>query len=506
MLNLPPRHGKSEFTTRYFPAWFLGRRPDKRVIICGYGDNFSRDWGRKVRDLVQEFGPRWFDVQVRSDSKAADQWNLEDHTGGLIAVGIGGQLVGRGADLMVIDDPIKNPEEANSEVYREKTWDWYVAAAYSRLEPGASLILIQTRWHSDDLAGRVLERAKETGERWDVIDLPALAMDDDVLGRPPGTALWPDRYDEHYLDVVRKTQGTYWFSAMYQGRPVPESGGLFKREWMRYWRWEPGHEGKLFRLLVSRNGQRERLVELRHCRRFGTVDLAFSTRREGNYTVVGAFAVTPEFELVWLDIVRERMEGPQLVPAIRAMCRKWELEYVGIERVMGQDLIAHGIRLDGVPVRGLLANTDKVTRSIPAQVRMEAGQVFLPERHELLDVMEREILTFDKGANDDIVDCLSYAATDMQRFGAPAEPEDVRAARRRQAEEQAERERQEKGSAAYLQQRMAAAQADPDLDGWYEGWSRGAPPPRPPGTPFPQGHRDDAVTGWTTATGPPRSR
>jgi hypothetical protein len=171
----PPRHGKSQFISRYFPAWYLGRYPDRRVILCGYGDNFASEWGRKVRDLLQEYGPDWFGVAVRRDSAAADRWNIDGHEGGMVAVGVGGAIMGKGADLLVLDDVVKSFEEANSEVYRQKTWDWYISTAFTRLEPGGSVLLIMTRWHHDDIAGRLLAQTEMGLDSWEMIRIPALS-------------------------------------------------------------------------------------------------------------------------------------------------------------------------------------------------------------------------------------------------------------------------------------------------------------------------------------------
>jgi predicted phage terminase large subunit-like protein len=189
-------------------------------------------WGRKVRDLLVEHGPGYFGIAVRRDSTAANRWGIEGHAGGMDTAGVGGAITGKGAHLLIIDDPVKNAEEANSETYRKKAWEWYASTAYTRLEPDGALILIQTRWHADDLAGRVLANADETGERWDVVNLPAVADDDDPLGRAPGEALWPERFDADDLAQIRATQGGYFFEALYQQRPGPPDGAMFKLAWL----------------------------------------------------------------------------------------------------------------------------------------------------------------------------------------------------------------------------------------------------------------------------------
>lgn len=426
IISMPPRHGKSEFTSKYYPAWFLGRHPRKRVILASYGSTFAASWGRKTRDILAEHGEKYFGVRIRTDSSAADLWEIEEYGGGMQTCGVGGPLTGKGADLLIIDDPVKNAEEANSEVYREKTWDWYTSTAYSRLEPGACLVVIQTRWHEDDLTGRILANAAETGERWTVLSMPAIAGENDQLGRRPGEPLWPERYNATDLARIRSTLGSYQFSSLYQQAPVPAEGGLFKRSWFRYWT----REGDHVRLGAAGN------VRLDECRRFGTMDLAFSLKKEADYTVICAWAVTPNHDLILLDIVRERMEGPALVPAAKSMVDRYKLDYIGIEKILGQSLVVSHAQSAGLTVRQLIPDTDKVTRSIPAQIRMEAGQIYLPESHVELDAIEKELVTFPRGAHDDIVDNFAYAAAEIQRFGGAVEPQHVLIAR-----EEAEREK-----------------------------------------------------------------
>lgn len=419
LISMPPRHGKSVFASMWAPTWFLGRFPDRRVILASYEADFAAQWGRKVRDLLEEHGDRLFGVTIRADSKAADRWEIAGHGGGMQTCGVGGPLTGKGADWLIIDDPVKNAEQANSETYRQKAWDWYTSTAFTRLEPGGVVILIMTRWHEDDLAGRILANAKESGEPWRILDLPAIATDGDALGRPAGAPLWADRYDLDALNRIQATIGSYQFSALYQQSPVPPEGGLFKRSWFGYWRPEPGG----YRL--GRQGQ-SRFVRSDRCRRFGTMDLAFSLKKEADFTVLCAWAVTPARDLILLDLIRERMEGPALVPAAKGLVDRWGLDYIGIEKILGQALVVAQAREEGLTVRQLIPDADKVTRSIPAQVRMEAGQIYLPEGHPLLDEIEKELLTFPRGAHDDIVDNFGYAATEVQRFGPPAETDEAR--------------------------------------------------------------------------------
>jgi predicted phage terminase large subunit-like protein len=437
-------------TSMYFPAWYLGRNPDKKVILAAYEAEFAAEWGRKVRDLIEEDGEKFFGVKIRQDSKAADRWALKDHSGGMQTVGMGGALLGKGAHLLILDD-IQKQEDAFSETLREKAWNWYIGTAYTRLEPGGAIIVVMQRWHEADMVGKILDRAKETGEEWVVYNLPALAEDNDPMGRKRGEALWPEHYNEEYLLRIKATQ-KHLFSAVYQQRPSPEGGGFFQRSWFKYYK----RHDEFVKL-------DDRTFLLKHCRIFLTVDLAFSVKSSADYTCVAAWAVTPDNDLVFLDVHREQMTGDKLVPSIRSMSNKYNADYCGIEDVQAQTLVVQTARKAGLTVRALKANMDKITRSIPAQIRMQAGQIWFPENHQELDNLETELMTFPNGAHDDLVDVLSYAALEVQRFGPAAIPPEERA---RLDKENAERELREK------RDRDLKAQSDFDDPRWWNnGWS-----------------------------------
>lgn len=431
---MPPRHGKSEFASKYFPAAYLGMFPDRRLILASYEADFAMTWGRKVRDLLQEHGHSIFGIGVRRDSTAANRWSVDKHLGGMDTAGVGGPITGKGADILIIDDPVKNAEEANSKTYREKAWDWYTSTAYTRLEPGGAIILIQTRWHEDDLAGRI-KNHDEDSEPWEEVHLPALALENDPLGRQPGAALWPQRFNEERLAAIKKTIGSYWFSALYQGLPQPAEGGQFKRSWFRYWR----REGDYIRLLGPDEGV-SKLVRLADCRRFGIMDLAFSLKKSADYTAISAWAVTPDSDLILLDLHRDRIEGPGLVPAARRMVERHDLPYIGIEATAAQLAVVQTARRSGLTVRALRAETDKVSRAQIATVRCEAGQVYFPAQAPWLGDFETELLSFPTGAHDDMVDTLLYAAYDVHHRGGAPQPEEVVKAREQKALEAANEE------------------------------------------------------------------
>lgn len=231
MVFMPPRHGKSEFVSHYFPAWFLSSFPDKRIILTSYEATFAATWGRKVRNTLAEAKRQGHtEVELAPDSKAAASWNIRGRAGGMHTGGVGGALTGYGGDLLLIDDPVKNAAQAYSHTYRENAKEWYRSTFRTRAEPGAAIVVVVTRWHEDDLAGWLL---RESGEEWEVISLPALAEENDPLGRPVGAALWPQRYDEAALALSRTNVGSYWWAALYQQRPAPREGGMFKRHWFQ---------------------------------------------------------------------------------------------------------------------------------------------------------------------------------------------------------------------------------------------------------------------------------
>ncbi len=220
VIEAPPRHGKSELISRYLPAWFLGIFPERRVMLVGYGAGFARSWGRKARALLFEHGRDWFGVEVSPDERAASDWGLSGREGGMLTAGIGGPLTGRGAHLLIVDDPVKNADQARSQTIRENHWNWWQSTASTRIEPGGCAIVIATRWHYDDLSGRLIQAA-ETGRGAPVrrLRLPAIAEENDPLGRPPGEALWPARWPIEQLEKLRLEKEAAWWQALYQQRP-----------------------------------------------------------------------------------------------------------------------------------------------------------------------------------------------------------------------------------------------------------------------------------------------
>lgn len=413
---MPPRHGKSELISRYTPAWFLGNFPDKKVMLASYADTFASQWGRKSRDLLEEWGPRLWGVRLSTESKGGQQWEVALKRGNkraegvMVTAGVGGGLTGKGAHLLIIDDPVKNAEEANSDRVRDTHHDWWKSTVRTRLQPGAGVILVMTRWHQDDLAGRLLADELEGGDKWEILNLPALCEDQesDPLHRPVGQALWPDLFNEEWMDATKRAMGTYWFTAMYQQRPAPADGMLFKRQNFRYYE---KHEGS--NLVTMHKDSGPHVFDVAYGTKFTTVDVAASEKEQADYSVAATWVVTVDRDLLLWDLERVRFQGPDLMPWLRRIYYEQRPAIIGIERLgHGLQVIQELLR-DGLPIVRLEPDKDKVSRALPACARYEEHRIFHPRGASWVDEMESEMLVFPNGAHDDQVDAIAYAALQL---------------------------------------------------------------------------------------------
>lgn len=397
-------------TSQFFPAWYLMMRPKKRVILASYGADFAAEWGRKARAIVEEHGPSLYGVSMDRRSSKADRWDLAGLPGGMVTAGVGGGITGRGASLFIIDDPVKNAEEANSPAYQEMTWNWYTSTARTRMAPDGAIVLVMTRWNDLDLAGKLL--TSEHAHIWEYLRLPAVAEDaDDALGRKAGEALCPGLFPRDALEEIKGEVGSYVWAGMYQQRPAPPEGGIIKRAWFqsRRYRRDPKDPDKL---LMSDG----RVVTLHDCLVFSITDLAVSTKETADYTVISTFALTMDGrrDLILLNVKRSRMEGPDILPAIDSERKVWKAKFAGIETVAFQLSMVQQARRLGIPVREIPADKDKVVRAYAATPHMEAGKVWLPlEAHYLAD-FEAEIFSFPNATHDDQTDTLTYACAFAQ--------------------------------------------------------------------------------------------
>jgi predicted phage terminase large subunit-like protein len=374
MIFMPPRHGKSELASRRFPAWYMGKNPRAEIIAASYNSDLAADFGRDVRAIVasEEYRAIFPHMSLRVDSKAADRWHTNDG-GAYRAAGVGTAMTGRGADLLLIDDPVKDREEADSELRRERVWDWYRSTAYTRLSPNGRVVVIQTRWHEDDLSGRLLEQMAADGDQWMVLDLPA---------ERDGKALWPERFPIERLNAIKATVGPREWSALFQQRPQPDEGGFFKREWLPEWTDKP----KAMRI-------------------YGTSDYAV-TDEGGDYTVHRVWGVDEHGSLYRLDGWRGQTSADKWIEAkLDLMAKHKPLAWFGeagviqkaVEPMLKRRMLERKVfcRTEWLP-----SIHDKPTRARGFQARAAMGKVFFEPGADIT-----EFLAFPAGKHDDDVDC-----------------------------------------------------------------------------------------------------
>ena len=401
IITMPPRHGKSMTVTESFPSWFIGRNPERRVIEVSYGVELAKKFGLSNRRKLEEFGNDIFGINISRDNATKTNWSVENYQGGMISAGIGGSITGQGADLLLIDDPIKNRKEAESQTYRDSIWAEWQDTLSTRLHPNGCVVIIMTRWHEDDLVGRLLSQ----DNTWVLINLPALAEEKDILNRTEGEALWPERYNEKWCAREKAHRGIRSWESLFQGHPRPSDGNLFKMS-------------MFCRFKISGNCYivQDKVYDKSVCKIFQTCDVAGSKKSSADYFVLGTFALCPNGELLVLEIFRERLEGPDQPALINRKFQEYTPVLIGVESAnMGLTLYQLVRRL-GLPVIELKPDTDKYTRAIPAAARYEAGMIYHFENAHWLTDFEAELLAFPNGAHDDQVDVISYAVY-MQSWG-----------------------------------------------------------------------------------------
>lgn len=322
---------------------------------------------------------------IDRERRAVNDWRTNVGEGGLRAVGVGGGATGQGADLILIDDPVKSRDEADSEVYREKVWEWYTDDIYSRLEPGGAIIVIMTRWHEDDLVGRILE--SDDAHNWEVINFPAIAEMDDMLGRAEGEALCPDRFDVARLLEIQKVMGAS-FQSLYQQRPTAVEGAIFKREYWQYYRQAPE-----FNLRVL------------------SIDTAFKIKKENDYSVINFYGKTNTASYM-MDRWKQKVEYPDLKRAVIACAERFNPHEILIEdKASGQSLIQELRRGTNLPIKAVQVDKDKIARANASVGFIEAGKLLLPESAPwLLDYIDT-MAAFPNAAHDDDVDATTQYLT-----------------------------------------------------------------------------------------------
>lgn len=381
MVFMPPRHGKSETCSIRFPAWYLGRNTQNQIIGCSYSEGLAYTFSYAVRETIggSRYQKLW---PLQLDTSGAVRWQLADKENlraSYIAAGVGGGITGEGANLLIIDDPVKNAEEAESQTYRDKVFSWYQTTARTRLQPDGAIILIMTRWHKDDLAGRLLalSATDKEADQWEVVKFPAITNE---------SALWPEKYPVGVLANIRSSIGSRSFESLYQGSPTIAEGSIFKREWWKYYKEKPNFT----RIIHS-------------------WDTAFKANTENDYSVCTVWGVTANgFYLI--DCWRKKVEFPELKRTVISLYSRDHPAVVHVEdKASGQSLIQELKRDTAIPIIAVKVDSDKVLRANAITPLIEAGKVFLPESAPWLHDYIEELSAFPNGEHDDQVDSTTQA-------------------------------------------------------------------------------------------------
>lgn len=442
MINMPPRYGKTELVSRHFPSWFLGRNPDKLVAMCSYGADLAELNSREVRNIVEgagfaavfgELSVMDTPVEVSDDTRSVKGWQLASpHRGGMAATGVGGPLTGKGAHLLIIDDPIKNREDAESAANRQKIYEWYTSTAYTRLEKGAAIIIVQTRWHGEDLSGRLLQAMAsgnddvdqwvvlslqarceppvlQDGQSWDEYHIEQLRQGiwderEDPLQRRPGQALWPEKYSEADLAKQLANSGPYDFAALYQQRPYLRSGSMFQREW--------------FTIVDAPPDPSNVLMRIRYWDKAGN-----KTGSGGDYTVGVLMSITKD-DVVYVEHVSRGQYTPMRREEVILSTAKLDRERKGppVRIWHQQDPATAGLESAQATNRNLAKNGfaahfktvsgDKALRAGPWSGACEGGMVRLV-RGAWNEAFIEEHVAFPLAPHDDQVDVSSSAYTQL---------------------------------------------------------------------------------------------
>jgi predicted phage terminase large subunit-like protein len=401
IVNMPPRHTKSEFASYLLPAWFLGQMPDKKIIQTAHTAELSVGFGRKVRNLVdsEDFKKVFPSLQLRADSKAAGRWSTNKN-GEYFAIGVGGAVTGKGADLLIIDDPHSEQEgqSADPSVF-DRTYDWYTSGPRQRLQPGGAIVIVMTRWHMRDLTGKIIKSsAQRTGsDEWEVIEFPAIM--------PSGKPLWPEFWSQTELEALRSELPAPKWNAQYQQNPTAEEGALIKREWWK--RWEPDYPPQCEFVIQS-------------------WDTAFLKTQRADYSACTTWGVfyQPDDDglsqpnIILLDAYKERLEFPELKKTAYEMWSEMQPDAFIVEgKAAGMPLIFE-LRAMGIPVSEYTPSrgNDKIARVNAVADLFASGVVWAPETRFAEEVIE-EFASFPAGEHDDLVDSSTQALLRFRQGG-----------------------------------------------------------------------------------------
>lgn len=395
MLFMPPRAGKSLIASHYFPAWALGQDPSLDFISTSYSSQLAEGFSRKARGLLKEpsYNAVFAKTKLDESTQSVGHWMTTDG-GGYVAAGVGGGITGKGANVLIIDDPVRNQEDADSFTVREMQKGWYESTAYTRLAPGGGVLIIQTRWHLDDLSGWLEDKSnRKTGDKFEVVRFPAIATEDEAY-RKKGEALHPERYDLIAFERIKKAVGPRTWAALYQQNPVPDDGVYFKTQMFHYYETLPNRE---------------------NLRYYASWDLAIGVEQVNDYTVGVIWAVDPDENIYICGYRRGRYPADVIISQIIDTAQKYRCEVVTIEK--GQILMSIGPALNKSIQEARAysfvihpmppGKRDKMLRARSMQARMMQGKVFFPKNFQGSDP-HTEMLQFPSAKHDDFVDAMAY--------------------------------------------------------------------------------------------------
>lgn len=413
MIFMPPRHGKSELVSRRFPAFYLGVHRAARIISCSYSAGLATTFNRDVQRIMEssEYNDVFPDTLIPNTKFSRDHPDnnkykrqtsfveIIDSPGYLLSTGVGGSITGLGADLAVIDDPVKNEEEATSENMREALFGWYNSTLYTRLEGGANLIVCQTRWHKQDLSGKLVEEMELGGEKWEIISFPAIATLDcvknDLDPRKPGEALWEGKYTKDRLEIIKKQVGARVWSSLFQQSPVIEGGNIIKQEWFQYYQRLPFdvHNYRIAYTVIS-------------------WDLSF--KKTGDSYVVGTVISKFNGQFYLVDMWRNKADLVETVAAVESMAKKYPAcKTTLIENKANGPAVVSLLKKKIPHIIEVNPGASKDERLHSVAPIFEAGNVLLPMNAPFTKIIIDELISFPNSDSDDIVDSISQG---LNRF------------------------------------------------------------------------------------------
>ena len=391
MIAMPPRHGKSQLGSYLFPAYLMGKRPQSKLIVGSHTAELAQRFGRMIRNLVDDgrYKELFPGMQLSADSKAAGRWNTAQG-GEAFFIGKGGAMTGRGGDVVILDD-ILDEQDALSETAMENTFEWYTSGPRQRLQPNGAIVVINTRWKTDDLTGRLLrQQSNLKADQWEVLEFPAIL--------PSGNPLWPQFWSLDELEKVKLSIGMQKWNAQWQQQPTNDDGAILKREWWRKWKFD---EPPLCEYVIQ------------------SYDTAYSKKETADYSVISTWGVfVPDADsgpnLILLNVRKGRWDFPELKRVAKDEYRYWNPDNVLIEAKATGTPLQHELRRMGIPVTmyspgGRRSGQDKISRANAVAPMLESGMIWYPEDKEWAQEMVEECASFPNGSNDDQVDSAVMA-------------------------------------------------------------------------------------------------